>query len=179
MGEKIQEPTDMRYEAYISLLDNSVRKAWVWITRTLLKTRLWLTFSKLYQLYLTPANSSLIHRLYIDACSSNPIVQATIAYQLRQAAENETIKASMSTTVVEADLLREVDEAFSALSALLGQDEWFFGLSSPTLFDASVFAYTSPISTESLGWQENRLLQRLEKHENLVQHQRRIMELYY
>lgn len=28
-GEKVQEPDDMRYEAYASLLDNRIRKAWV------------------------------------------------------------------------------------------------------------------------------------------------------
>jgi metaxin len=135
--------------------------------------------AQLYQLYLDPANASVASSLYVEPCSSNLFVQWTIAHQLRTAAEQELAKTSASDTIVEEDVMREASNAFSALSDLLGTGEWFFGQNKPTVFDASVFAYTHLILDEGIQWQGNKLAELLEEHENLVKHNRRIREMYY
>ena len=75
--------------------------------------------------------------------------------------------------------MHDVEEAIEALGTLLGQDEWFFGQAQPTLFDASVFAYTHLILDENMAWADNKLGEMLERQDNLVQHQNRILEMYY
>lgn len=155
------EPNDIRLEAYQSLIDNRIRKAW------------------LYQLYLAPENDALMQRLYVSPCSNHPLVRFTITRQLRAAAEEELVK-SAGTNVVDADvLLKEAEEAFEALSQLLGEQEWFFGAERPGLFDASVFAYLHLMLDEKLGWTHNPLGEGLRRFENLVGHRERIVERFY
>ena len=75
--------------------------------------------------------------------------------------------------------MREAEDAFDALETLLGEDEWFFRQQRPTLFDASVFAYTHLILDENMEWKDNKLGGQLGKRENLVQHRNRVLEMYY
>ena len=93
--------------------------------------------------------------------------------------------------------MRDATEAFESLSALLGDGCWFFSAAgennsgqatndTPSLFDASVFAYTHLIldSTEAgsvgiMGWNDNPLKGILERHESLVKHRNMIMRMYY
>ncbi|KAF2172453.1 hypothetical protein M409DRAFT_63135 [Zasmidium cellare ATCC 36951] len=157
----VEESADIRYEAYASLLDNRIRKAW------------------LYQLYLEPRNSPLVKRLYIAPCSSQPLVQKAIAHQLRSAAALELEKSAGSNVLSALDLLNDAEEAFQTLADSLGQDQWFFGQKYPGLFDASVFAYAGLILDEAFGWKHNPLQELLSKHENLVDHRNRVTELYY
>jgi len=156
------DPEDVRYEAYASLLDNRIRRAW------------------LYQLYLNPANATLLHDLYIAPCSSNPFVQLAIAHQLRDAATTELTRSLASDIIVEDELMREAEEAFSALSQLLGENDWFFELDRPSLFDANVFSYAHLLVNQGgLQWGENRLGGLLKQHENLLRHQERVMSMYF
>ena len=135
--------------------------------------------AQLYQLYLQPPNSLLLHHLYITPCSSNPLVQMTIAHQLRRAAQTEIIKSSTSNTISEAEIMTDAADAFSALSTLLGEDGMFYGVESPGSFDASVFAYTHLILADSMSWEENQLKTMLEKHVNLIKHRDKILEMYF
>lgn len=136
--------------------------------------------AKLYQLYVVPSNSTLVDRLYVSACSSNPLVRLTIHRQLRRAAEAELSKSSQSTIISAADLMDEAGDALSALATLLGEDAWFFGASHATLFDASVFAYTHLLlDDQKLQWEENRLGKLVKEHENLLQHRERICQRYF
>ncbi|KAI9759781.1 MAG: hypothetical protein M4579_002080 [Chaenotheca gracillima] len=151
-------PYNMRYDAYISLLDHRIRNAW------------------LYNLYLEPTNASVMRRLYIDPCSSSPVVTAAIAHQLRTAAEAEIAKATGSVHV--SNIYSEADKAFGALSTLLGEDRWFFGADQPGLFDASVFAYTYQLLTEQ-GWGHRDLVDYVNKRENLVAHCKLISEAFF
>lgn len=75
--------------------------------------------------------------------------------------------------------MQAANEAFTALSDLLDGDEWFFGLCKPSLFDASVFAYTHLILDSKMHWQDNKLEELLMEHGNLVQHRYRMLEMYY
>ncbi len=133
---------------------------------------------KLYTLYLEPLNfSAVAYPLYIAPISSNPFVRATIARQLRAAAETELLK---HTSIIDTDdLYSEADKAFEALSILLAGDSWFFGNEKPALFDASVFAFTHLLLDDGLGWKEKKLCRALRTRENLVQHRERLLVRYY
>ena len=85
----------------------------------------------------------------------------------------------MMNTIDVQSLHRESERAFLALSTLLGEDEYFFGDKHPSLFDASVFAYTNVLLDEDLRWQIRHLQEALERHENLIDHRTRIRERYY
>ena len=74
---------------------------------------------------------------------------------------------------------RDCDRAFEALSALLGDDNFFFGEKAPGLFDASVFAYTHVWLSKDLDWKHTRSRESLEQYANLVEHQKRIMEGWF
>jgi metaxin len=159
-GGKQEEAADMRYEAYSSLLDHRVRRAW------------------LFTLYLDDLNfQAVAKKLYIYPASSNVFVQMTLAYQLQQAAREELLK--YSTYIDEDDLYAEAVGAFQALSTLLGDDENFFGTAQPNLFDASVFAYTHLLLDNNLGWQNKRMPDSLRRNANLVQHRQRIVDKYF
>lgn len=152
------DTNDLRADAYQSLIDNRIRKCW------------------LYQLYLAPQNDSLMQKLYVHPCSRNSLVRFAITRQLRAAAEKELVKSEGSNVVDAAVLIKEVEEAFEALSILLGRDEWFFGEKRAGLFDASLFAYTQLVLDEGLGWEYNPLEEALRRWENLVRHRERILE---
>jgi metaxin len=117
--------------------------------------------------------------LYIQPCSSNFFVQTTILYQLQRAAESELIKATASDEIVESDIMQEAEEGIDALATILAEDEWFFASQRPTLFDASVFAYTQLILDENMGWQDNKLGDHLRHRSNLIQHRDRILDVYF
>lgn len=87
---------------------------------------------------------------------------------------------SAGSNIVDADvLLKEAEEAFGALSQLLGEKEWFFGAEKPGLFDASVFAYLHLMMDEGLRWGHNPLAEGLRRFENLAGHRERIVERYH
>jgi len=166
----------MRYEAYESLLDHRIRNAWVCPMQLYLISLL--TMHQLYNLYLDPMNfSSVAQRLYVQPISNTILVRTTISYQLRAAAEAELLKYGSVIDVN--DLYSEADKAFDALSILLGGDQWFFGGETPTLFDASVFAYTQLLLDEKMGWKEKRLVRAIRKRENLVRHRERLLVRYF
>ncbi|CAD6575366.1 MAG: hypothetical protein ASARMPRED_007202 [Alectoria sarmentosa] len=156
----ISESLDMRYEAYMSLLNYRVRNAY------------------LYSLYLSPPNfSSIVLPLYINPSTSNTLIRLALSQQLRSAAETELLKQS---PIIDVEAIyRDCDKALEALSELLGDDEFFFGKGTPELFDASVFAYTHVLLDEDLDWQHTRLRDGLEQYSNLVEHQKRIAEDWF
>jgi metaxin len=134
---------------------------------------------QLYQLYLHPSNTTLVHKLYIEPCSSSSFVQLAISHQLREAAEKELAKTSHSSTISEEDTMREAAKALSAFSELLGEDQWFFGQEKPSMFDASIFAYTHLILDQGLQWGENELGRQVSQHQNLVAHRDRIIKQFF
>ncbi|KAK6006185.1 hypothetical protein QM012_006595 [Aureobasidium pullulans] len=149
-----------RQDVYTSLLEHAVRRAW------------------LYLLYLDPDNfGHVATKLYVSPSSSNTLVAMAISYQLRDAATQELVK---TTPAVKAqDILDEAVDAFAALSTLLGEETWYFENKTPTLFDASVFAYTHLLLNESMGWRNNPLADKLATFYNLVDHRNRILRDYY
>lgn len=104
-------------------------------------------------------------------------MRLSISYTLRTAAAEELLKHS---PVIDAnDLYSEADKAFEALSTLLGNDDWFFGESHPTLFDASVFAYTQLLLDERMQWRDGKLPAALRRRANLVGHRERVLTRYF
>jgi metaxin len=75
--------------------------------------------------------------------------------------------------------MREAAKALSAFSELLGEDRWFFGQEKPSMFDASIFAYTHLILDEDLQWGENALGRQVAQHHNLVAHRDRIIKQFF
>ncbi|KMP03004.1 hypothetical protein DIZ76_012746 [Coccidioides immitis] len=160
LGIKEEEPTDMRFDAYSSLLDHRLRNAW------------------LYTLYLDPLNfSSVARKLYVNPFTANFLVRMAIATELQDAARKELLKRSPYIDVD--DLMAEANNAFESLSILLGSNLFFFNRETPGLFDASVFAYTHLILDEKLGWKHNPLEMHLRRYDNLVKHRQRLLEAYF
>lgn len=139
------------------------------------------TLQQLYQLYLQPPNTALLHTLYITRTTSNPFVQWTLAHQLRRAAETELLRSFSTPTIAERDILHQAGEAFAALSTLLCEDEWFFGHSQPGIFDAGVFGYTQLLLDAGLRWGAggNALGEMVRGYGNLVRHREQIARLYF
>jgi metaxin len=154
---KVPDVSSLRMEAYQSLLDNRIRSAW------------------LYSLYLSPANSRLLSELYIAPVSTSFLVQTTVGYQLRHAAEAQILQSAGTPAVDPIALYKGAAQAFEALAAALGSDEWFFGNSGPGLFDAAVFAYTHLILDQSLQWADTRLQDAIQSNLSLVDHRNRIL----
>lgn len=102
-----------------------------------------------------------------------------MASQLRSAAEKELVKSAGRRIVSTYDLSKDAEEAFEALSTLLGDDDFYFGQQKPSFFDATVFAYTALILQSDFGWKYNPLEETLSKHSNLVQHRDRILDAYF
>jgi metaxin len=140
-------PASLKQAAYQSLLDGPIRHAW------------------LHALYLNRRNSPLLTELYLAPASSTAAVRLALHHQLRHAAESEILRSSRTST----SRLRLVGgtgseereaiyvaarSAFAALETLLEQSQtpWFFDAPGPTLFDASVFAYTQLLLDRRLGW---------------------------
>jgi metaxin len=133
---------------------------------------------QLYTLYLEPLNfATVAYPLYVATATSNPLVRALISHQLRTAAEAELLKHSAIIDID--DLYSEADKAFEALSILLGEDPWFFGSEKPTLFDASIFAYTHLLLDDGMGWKEKKLCRALRRRDNLAQHRERLLVRYF
>ncbi|KAB2581127.1 Metaxin-1 [Lasiodiplodia theobromae] len=159
----VEEPDDDRFEAYMSLLDHDIRRAW------------------LYTLYLTRNFDAVAQPLYIDSASSNAVVRASIARELRAAAQTELLKHG---AVVDAETIYSAaEDALRALESALGTDKWFFGAARPGLFDASVFAYTHLLLTQDLGgaggWAKSSLGDAVRARQRLVRHQERIYEAFF
>ncbi|KAH6845024.1 hypothetical protein B0I37DRAFT_378978 [Chaetomium sp. MPI-CAGE-AT-0009] len=126
-----------RSQAYLSLVNLSLRNAW------------------LYALYLDPAHTALLQRLYIHPSSSSRGVQAALLYQLRRAAA-EQIATSSGGKIISLAPVNSVEgidedavyhlarEAVEALASLLSESGtgWFFGRERPGMFDAALFSYT-------------------------------------
>ena len=157
---KQAEAGNMRHEAYNSLLDHHIRSAW------------------LFTLYLDKLNfEAVAKRLYIYPASSNVFVRMTLAYQLQHAAEEELLR--YSAYIDEDDMYAQAGKSFQALSTVLGDDENFFGMPQPGVFDASVFAYTHLLLDSNLRWQNKRVSDALRRNPNLVHHRQRILDKYF
>ncbi|KAI5283415.1 hypothetical protein KEM54_002147 [Ascosphaera aggregata] len=166
-----EELSGTRLDVYTSLIDEKIRRAWV------------------YFLYIDPRNfNSAAKHLYIDSTTSNTLVRSIIARQLQRAARAELFRAIPYIDV--GDIESEADDAFTSLSTLLGERDFFSDdhdnddtsqqQRRPGLFDASVFAYTHLILDEKLvPLRHNPLVHMLRKHENLVRHRHRLLQEYF
>ena len=159
-----EEQMDMRLEAYMSLIDQNIRSAW------------------LYFLYLQPQNfESVARKLYVETASSNILVQTTLAHQLQAAAREQLLRTR--SCIDEDEIYDATEAAFRSLATVLGSQRFFSKSGSPGLFDVSLFAYTHLLlglarqeRTEEPVWRNEALLQILSRHEILVQHRQRVLD---
>lgn len=149
-----------REDVYMTLIDHSIRNAW------------------LYFLYIDGSNfKAVAWPAYISTTSSMRLVQTAIASGLRTAAKEELLKTQ--AIVDGADLLHTAEKALESLSTLLGEDQWFFGHKQPTLFDASLFAYTQTLLDEGVPWQNRLLVEKVQAFPNLIEHRMQIFNMYF
>ncbi|MBE3043959.1 hypothetical protein IMZ48_15580, partial [Candidatus Bathyarchaeota archaeon] len=104
-------------------------------------------------------------------------VRASLLASLRHAAEEEVLSSTRSPFVNPSALYADAEEALAALDDLLEGREWFF--EAPTLFDASVFAYTNFLLEERFVWGDERLRGLVRGFANLVAHRERILGRYW
>lgn len=150
----------IRQEAYIALIDHTIRSAW------------------LYYLYLDEDNfRAVAWPLYVASASSSYAVRISLAHQLRNAAREELLKTE--AIIDGQQLYKRADKAFKSLSVLLGENKFFFGQTTPGLFDASLFAYTQIVLDDHLDFKTPTLRSALQQHGNLVQHRARLIEGFF
>ena len=134
--------------------------------------------TQLYTLYLCPSNFHSIARpLYVNPSTSNGLARLTVSSQLRNAAQAELLK--QAATIDAETLYQGSCQAFGALSELLGEGRFFFDAEEPSLFDGSVFAYTNILLDNTKMWKETRMIEDLQRFENLVKHKERILLQYF
>lgn len=155
-----EDPLISRQDAYGALIDHSIRSAW------------------LYYLYLDQDNFRSVARpMYVTSVSNALPVHWALAHQLQLAARDELLK--FSPVIDPQHLYRQASDAFRALSNLLGEHKFFFGQSTPGLFDASLFAYTQIILDDELEWVNLDLKTELQQYPNLVGHRDRLMRGFF
>lgn len=93
---------------------------------------------------------------------------------MQSAATQELLQARPGGAINADDIYADAESAVSALSTILGNDEWFFGSKEPGLFDAALFGYLHLILTLKWDEKEAGLVRAVKKHENLVAHEERI-----
>lgn len=144
-------------QTHLALLDSALRPAY------------------LHALYLNPLNTPLLTSLYVPE-HAYPVRKSLLA-SLRSAAEEEVLSSTRSPFANAETLYADAEEALSALEDLIDGKEWFFG--DPTLFDASVFAYTNFLLEDQFVWGDERLRGLTRAFPNLVAHRERILEKYW
>ena len=155
-----EEAFHLRQDAYTALIDHSIRNAW------------------LHYLYLDLDNfNAVAWPLYVSSASSSHPVRLSLARQLQSAAREELLKTN--TILDSGQLYAQAEQAFAALSTLLAEDEFFFGQTTPGLFDASLFAYTQVILDTSLNFSNPTLKLALQQHDNLIQHRDRLIRGFF
>ncbi len=118
--------------------------------------------------------------MYITPCTSTSLVRYTLSHQLQRSAQAELLKGTSISIPNASEIYRDAEEAFFALSTLLGdQEEWFLGAETPGLFDASVFAYTHLLLDLEHVWTDQTMVRTVRDRENLVRHRERILDRYY
>ncbi|EXJ65858.1 uncharacterized protein A1O5_11099 [Cladophialophora psammophila CBS 110553] len=155
-----EEVAQCRQDAYTALIDHAIRSAW------------------LYYLYLDEDNfKTVAWPLYVASSSSSSAVRLCLAHQLQAAAREELLKTN--AVIDPQELYSQAEQAFQSLSILLEDDRFFFGQSTPGLFDASLFAYTQIILDDRLSFKTQTLKSAVEKHPNLVQHRDRLLRGFF
>ncbi|KIX99145.1 uncharacterized protein Z520_04721 [Fonsecaea multimorphosa CBS 102226] len=155
-----EEAVHSRQDAYTALIDHAIRSAW------------------LYYLYLDEDNfQAVAWPLYVASASSSSPVRLSLAHQLQAAAREELLK--INTVIDPQQLYSQAEQAFRSLSVLLADDQFFFGQSTPGLFDASLFAYTQIILDNHLFFETRTLNSSLKKYHNLVEHRNRLLRGFF
>jgi metaxin len=127
--------------------------------------------NQLHALYLNQSNLPTLRSLYLPR---SPLIAYPIHQSLQAAATAEILRATRASCVFPRQLLADADDALGALSTLLGDHDWFFGVDGPGLFDAEVFAYTYLLLDPAMGWHDDALATALRQLDNLVAHRARL-----
>ncbi|KAJ6780278.1 hypothetical protein PWT90_08466 [Aphanocladium album] len=130
---------------------------------------------QLHTLYVNEANDTLLAELYLP---SSALLRPAQRHALRAAATTEILKVTRRTNggIDKEEVYQVAQEAFGALDALLGEDEWFLGAETPGVLDAEVFAYTHLLVGGRLAWADAELSESLREFSGLVRHAERLYQ---
>ncbi|SPN97390.1 related to mitochondrial outer membrane protein (Sam35) [Cephalotrichum gorgonifer] len=167
-NNRTHHPRPSPARTHPSLLDSALRPAY------------------LHALYLSAPNTPLLTSLYVPPENPYP-VRASLLHTLRAAAEEEILAVTRSPFVNPDAIYAAAEEALEALEDLLRGKEWFFEGEEgeeerergPTLFDASVFAYTNFLLEDRFVWGDERLRGLVAGFPSLVEHRGRILGKYW
>lgn len=139
---------------------------------------------QLYTLYLDPKHDDLLQSLYTKSTTRTPLLRSILATQLKKAAHDHLLNnpsQSPTAPVNPDELFADSAAAFEALSTLLGEEQqYFFGRSTPGLFDAAVFAYTHILLDDEFGWAEDtKIVKQVRRCRNLVRHRNTLLEGFF
>ncbi|KAH8147588.1 uncharacterized protein LAJ45_08416 [Morchella importuna] len=152
---EIPEKEQPRVQAFLAMLNSQIRDAW------------------LHSLYLSPTNFVTITSPQYRSTTVSA-VNLILSHQMQAAATKELLKARPGGIINPDDIYADAESAVSALSAVLGEDEWFFGAEEPGYFDAAVFGYTHLVLATEWDEGEAGLMRAVKGHANLVAHEERI-----
>lgn len=158
-----EEPLGIELEAYMSLIDQNIRNAW------------------LYFLYLDDKNFGAVARkLYVETASSNRLVQAVLASQLQAAAKEQL---SRSRTYIDQDeIYGSASSAFQSLATKLADFKFFSKTDAPNLLDVTLFSYTHLILSLAAKerfveptWRSETLCDNILQYQSLVDHRNNVL----
>jgi len=174
---KETQDLSIQYQLHASLLSQPIRLAY------------------LHALYLDEeAFKTVTAPLYIDPNSSHILVRASLGPSLRAAALDQLLASRStfnSTSSIDLEgLYKDAEDAFEALSNLLGEKDWYSQTENstkeeqqPGLLDASVFAYTHVVlrlfASLSVGSPGERLRTSITRCSNILEHHDRIARQYF
>lgn len=168
-----------REEAYLTLVDGPVRRAWV--SRSILGPGVFCVLTRnavqQYHMYLTPNFQAITTKCYVDPQSSSTIVRYLSARDLQNAARDDLLKAK--PVIDERAIYLEAEQAFIALDTYVSE-----GIKSgrkPTsLLDAAIFSYVYLLLELDYGvWKDTRLVDILKKFSGLKEHKELIRKNHF
>ncbi|KIW03779.1 uncharacterized protein PV09_05082 [Verruconis gallopava] len=148
-----------REEAYLTLVDGPVRRAWQ------------------YHMYLTPNFRAITTKCYIDPQSSSSIVRFFSSRSLQEAAREDLLKTK--PIIDERAIYLEAEQAFVALDTYVSEGIKS-GRSPTSLLDAAIFSYVYLLlELDGSVWMDTRLVDILKKFNGLREHKELIRKNHF
>ncbi len=149
------DPLTMEQKVFRVMLNANIRRAY------------------LFTMYMEPRNAGLASRLFIDGDVAWPA--SLLVRHSTRSSVHEVLAGGLATYYSKEEIYADADAAWAALSALLGNDDYF--ASPPGLLDAAVFSYTHLILSLPLDFSARDIRISLSQYKNLIAHHERIDQL--
>jgi metaxin len=178
--KKSEGALSSREEAYLTLVDGPVRRAWVytmlprqhcWRERRLTER------VQQYHMYLTSNFRTVTTKCYIDPQSSSSIVRLFSSRTLQNAARDDLLKTK--PIIDERAIYLEAEQAFIALDTYVSEGIKN-GRTPTSLLDAAIFSYVYLLLELDEGvWSDRRLFDILKRFSGLREHKESIRKNHF